>query len=346
MPFAPDDLSDLVGWYEADQFDAGDIHLISGEQRVDSWINLATGMGNLGTATATKPYYEEDPIGIGLPGARFDVAEALRMADASGETYAQPNTIFVVGQLAEGATLPAVLIDGLTTGRHYLATLTDGSGAELTAFADSTIDSNTELSDSWPQVVAAQFNGASSFIRQDSVETASGDVGTDPFHPMWLGSRSSSPFRYFTGWIFAVLVYNAALSEAETADVENYLRLKWQAAQLRSETVSSASTEQPTPAYGRSETISLLFASGFTPPLQGLSETVSAGTVSNPFSGPLQGRSENTNAATLTATNYQHSGVEGLITLESHFNPQISVPLEVPAGITPRVFKRKHITFD
>lgn len=156
--------------------------------------------------------------------------------------------------------------------------------------------------------------------------------------------RYTSPLRGWRGYIFEVLIYDAALTTAQMQDVENYLLARWVLSNTHAVTHNIDTAVQPTvfPTLRGTHGMS---TKGYAAPL-GSTHASAAGTEVEGYAAPLGSTHDLVSALDAVASNYHPVGVpEHAITMESYLTPQIEVPASVPAGVTPRVFKRKHWAF-
>ncbi len=149
----------------------------------------------------------------GVPYLRGASAGALYLQVASGLlALAQPSTIFAVYRKYSGGAY--VYDSALGSARNALL---DNAGAE-DMFAGAELTGGTTNSN-W-RISTAQFYGIASKLRIDGVQVASGDAGTASMDGITIGHNSGSGNDVD---VAALLVYNAALTAPQIAQIERYL---------------------------------------------------------------------------------------------------------------------------
>lgn len=147
----------------------------------------------------------------------------------------QPFTVFwagsTVGQPAAGAT-PArgtYICDGATSDTRvaigWNAAGTTSDNGRLFAFAGSVLQPSAggTAYNAW-SVVSTVFDGASSQMRVNGSQVATGSIGATNIAALILGRRFvDTGGTYFEGPWGALLIYNRVLSASEIAKVEDYL---------------------------------------------------------------------------------------------------------------------------
>lgn len=215
-PFDPLSISGLAAWYDATVgvTDAG-----SGA--VSQW-NDQSGNGRHLTAAGS----ERPTTGTRTQNSRnvIDFSGSNSMASSSSFTQGTSDTVFVVCLNDDGSDATAQVVYNSSNG---------AARTRMNKIATNvwTITSGTNLSggtpDTNPHLITGVFGGASSILRLDGSQLASGTAGTS--------SGSSAPFlgaapaggQRWDGWIAEVLHYDSVLSGPDIALVEAYLTAKW-----------------------------------------------------------------------------------------------------------------------
>lgn len=207
-----DQISDLIALY--------DTNLLTGLSDTDPIGTFTDGSGNsndLTQATASKkPTYHVD-VKNGYPAARSDgVDDYMQVAFSS---LTQPTTIFVAGRFIDiNAGNTGMLFSGDDIG-HRNTIYKYSTNDNLYFYAGTAVASSTNADTDWHYWVAI-FNGASSSLRQDGVEIASGNIGAQVLDGFTLGARydggSNTNFDYLVTGIYQKAVSGAELTTLET----------------------------------------------------------------------------------------------------------------------------------
>jgi hypothetical protein len=196
------------------RFDATEISASDGDL-VSTWAD-ETGNGYDLTA-GTAPTYRDNIIGSN-PVVRFDGSSEF--VDVAFSALAQPNTIFVVAQFrsnAGGSNQP--ILDAKDNDRQTIGENNDS----WQLFAGSSLTRGT--ADTVEHIWGGLFNGASSTLRVDGSQIASGDVGGGSLDGLTVGTNQ--PQEDFSAVdVGEILVYPQDKSGIES-DVEQYLSDKW-----------------------------------------------------------------------------------------------------------------------
>jgi hypothetical protein len=115
----------------------------------------------------------------------------------------------------------------------YNGTNTTATNGRLGIFSGTSViqpSSGTQAYNEWG-VISAVFNGASSSLRSNGNQVATGDPGATGVTVLRLGTRfdqaATSTATFFEGPWGAFLIYSKALSATELARVERYLGRLW-----------------------------------------------------------------------------------------------------------------------
>ena len=140
-------------------------------------------------------------------------------------TLAQPFTVYIVCLSDDGAdSTRQVMFDRITT---------TGITIEKTAANVWAMNAGTALASATAPTTAAQyftatFNGASSVLRRNGTQIASGNAGTNGFsgNSFAIGYATGAT-AFWDGWIGEVILSGAADSAGVVAQMETYLSTKW-----------------------------------------------------------------------------------------------------------------------
>lgn len=235
--FDPASIGGLAFWLDAS--DASTITTVSGQ--VSEWRSrVGGGFKAEQTSAANRPAYT-----LGGRNGRnvvtFDGSE-----DANGDflltstlSISQPYTMVWAGR--SNGRLPnesldgPFVCDGGPTGNRAIigwnSSGTIGDNGRLFMFASAAVDApvGETAYNEWA-VVTAVFNGASSVLRANGSQVASGNPGANAIGSLTLGSRfntSGAPATFFEGPWGTFLVYSNVLSASEIIQVERYLARLW-----------------------------------------------------------------------------------------------------------------------
>ena len=199
-----------VAHYDASQLSLNDGDTVSvwPDEQGDNDLDIQTG----------SPTYVESAIN-GNPAIAFN-GDGL---EVTGLSVTQPNTTYVVfeyqGGWDEGRVLSGVSERQLTA--------VAGSGENWRTYAGNDL---TASSDIGIQQMTAVFDGGNSIIREDGVETAVGDAGTNDLGGLSVGYDSygynykGQPRFYADAYVSEIVIVN---SGSVDLDFENQLLEKW-----------------------------------------------------------------------------------------------------------------------
>ena len=148
-------------------------------------------------------------------------------------TISQPYTMIWAGEskgAAPGATQTVnFFTDGSNSGNrvviihNWLGQIATNGRLTMAAATDLSPASGTQAYNAW-SVVSGVFNGASSRLRANAVQVASGNAGANAIGALTLGARfNQAAGNFFDGPWGALLIYNRALSDDECLAVERGL---------------------------------------------------------------------------------------------------------------------------
>lgn len=156
----------------------------------------------------------------GVQAGEFDGTDDY--LDGTWTSVSPPFTSFIVARLDDaGSDTEKAIFDGDGFNDHILASSTSDTWR---LFGGSVLDSNTGT-DSNPHIFSVLFDGASSVLRVDGNQIASGDAGTPTFDGLTLGSKGG-PDTFSNEAIGEMLNYPQDKS-AIFSDVESYLSDNW-----------------------------------------------------------------------------------------------------------------------
>jgi len=213
-------------------YDAEQITGLSNGDPVTQWDDVSGNDRHLVQSTgANQPTFQTGLVN-GRPGVRFDgVNDRLRAVFASA--LAQPATVFLVARLDADADL-TIWMDGIDSdNRHYIAH-PNGTGStdrqRAQSFAGTVLEASSTglVGTAEARIMTLVFDGASSEIRRDSVQLASGNAGTDAQGGLTLGSRFTEDQGFVPGDFYEVVGYDGVLSSADRDAVISYLSGRWQ----------------------------------------------------------------------------------------------------------------------
>lgn len=204
-------LTNLQAWFKAD-----DLNLADGAE-IASWPD-ASGNGRTATqaTAAARPLMALNAIN-GRPATRWDgTAKNLK---TPAYTQAQPDTFFVVGKsiiLSGGFTF----CDALTNLAHCFFRL----NTVFSVTAGTTVP--TMALDVNYHILAAQFNGVSSYVRKDGVSGSVATCGNGTINGLTIGSRGGGAFP-MNGDIAEIMHYSGVLTADQLNQVGAYLSAKY-----------------------------------------------------------------------------------------------------------------------
>ena len=211
-PFNPASLGNLLAWYAADQITSPP----ASGSALSSWNDLSGNGYTASQATgADQPTFVTN-VQNGLPVVSFDGTDDFLAATIP--TTPQPLTFFlVVDATTLGSRVP------LSFSGSSFVEVNTGLGAYLSF--GSAINGGTLTSGDW-YYIAFQADGASSLIRVNGSQVASGSAGTNGTSTtLNIGSLPGGDF--WPNHVGEVLVYSSALTTAQMQQVEAYLAFKW-----------------------------------------------------------------------------------------------------------------------
>lgn len=226
----PTDFSGLQLWLRADTL------ALSDGQAVGTWPD-ESGNGNDATGVNTPTYRAN--VQNGLPAVECLRAsnEHFTVADTAGLKLDQASTVFVVAE-SDGAqsALLAKWPGGSSAGAYYLE-LTSGDVPKLDRpFVDGGVAANTFVDVAtffMLSTLVAKKTGTNYYVQHRSQHGT--QVGLDPIiaagtattHSLVIGGNAGGTSPFINGHLGEIIIYNRALSGAETEAIEKYLTDKW-----------------------------------------------------------------------------------------------------------------------
>ena len=233
-PFAPDDLSNLALWYDAQAISASDGAAIS------QWDDLSGNGRNATQAdSAKRPLYDVDGLN-GHPCVVFDATNDALATASTQLTGGAKLTIYVVAQVASGSD--RVLLEyssryNLNTGAFLVYRTSSNVLGVATWQTTETVWRTTATLTTTPKIITARFDRTP--INHTVIGMLDGAVGGDEFttgnsgggnfgtYPLFIGSRDNGASLPLSGRIGEILIYADAHSPAERLQVEEYLSDRW-----------------------------------------------------------------------------------------------------------------------
>lgn len=229
--FAPDDLTDLLAWYDAD--DASTFTYSSGT-RVSQWDNKSGQVGAWGNltqaATGDQPTRSTSVLN-GKAGVYFDIMDTCYM-ELLGSGSPWPATFFFVHRILDSIHVNAALWSIDQTTSDYQISRSASLGTEfdyqfsgrdtIQLFNGEAVNQNLIFAgrfDTGPNLSHAYLNGSTNSIST----TLQSHTGGLDFYLNANRSTGRTPESYH----HEVLVYDRVLTASETNQVGNYLAAKW-----------------------------------------------------------------------------------------------------------------------
>lgn len=248
MPvFVPDRDPDLFYW-----FDASNTSTIKGEggaaitngAQVYEWLNRKGAQKFVQSGTIARPTFVTSGPG-GRPGVRFNGSHALRLDDVTGLTELSGLTGIIIASVdnpSETQTAISYYGPSAPSGNRWLVHVLNGNVRGHCRQNDSHFGVTGENGPAVANVpfiataTANYLNGRVVFCRdgiryhQDQFDTIGPSPTTSPgviaFGRQAPGIITSNE-QWLTGYIFALMLWRRALTQAELFPVHHYLRTRW-----------------------------------------------------------------------------------------------------------------------
>lgn len=226
--FNPKNISGIRLWLDASNVLNGSNP--SNNSAISSWTDLSGVSGNAGQATVgQRPIFREN-IQNGLPAIEFDSANSHCLQVASLALGSQM-TVFTVLECITANTWfmeqsPDINSnDGFYQYGNGLATQIKNSGVSvMTANIAGWLGTD-------PVLAMTRYDGTDAIAWKNGSlypgSTGSGSITNNTAtNVLNIGSRNQASL-FFDGYLYELIIYNGALSTAQIALVNDYLRRKW-----------------------------------------------------------------------------------------------------------------------
>jgi hypothetical protein len=174
------------------------------------------GKNAIQATTANKPVMKT-AVKNGRNAVRFTAVDD-NLSVSYGSTLAQPWTYWIVVVRTAGD----YILDGAGSNRHIFFTVTP---PHIGINAGAGLATTGVTATNW-NVYTLQFNGASSKVRANGVEVASGNAGIQSIDTLIIGTRKSFD-EGFSGDIAELIASNTLATDSTNSAVESYLNAKW-----------------------------------------------------------------------------------------------------------------------
>jgi len=197
--------NNTVAHYDASQLDLNDGDTVSvwPDVQGDNDLDIQTG----------SPTYVESALN-GNPAIAFD-RDAL---EGTGLSVTQPNTTYVVFEY-QGIFDGGRVLSGVS--ERQLTAWSSSNTNSWRTYAGNNFDGSSDIG---IQQMTAVFDGANSIIREDGVETAVGDAGTNNLGGLSVGYDAFSGGNYANVYVSEIVIVD---SGSVDLDFENQLLKKW-----------------------------------------------------------------------------------------------------------------------
>ena len=163
-----------------------------------------------------RPSYDVSTGRVSFVAGNSDFLQSSTFASA----LSQPNTVFIVANLAAGGGAIQVIFSGAVAGNlnNFLMISGNFSLYAGTILADGARNANDNIK-------VGRFNGANSKYWHNGVLVASGEAGAQALDGISLGKQQSG-INYADCDIMEVIIYNADISDVDRVKIEGYLANK------------------------------------------------------------------------------------------------------------------------
>ena len=223
--FSPDDISDLVGWFDADAITG-----LSDGNGISQWDD-ESGNGNHAeqSTSSEQPTYETNELNS-KPIVRFtsSSSQAFDLPDSIISTDSSFH-IFIVASCNDwDSTLQTLMGLGVANGDSTIIYSVGDQGVSFDHGDDAYITSSA-LSDSTFYIISCGYDNSSNTLEGfvDGVSQGTDtDAGTGTQTSNSIGSYRRTLW-FWDGDIAEVIMYEKALNSTERQNVETYLEDKW-----------------------------------------------------------------------------------------------------------------------
>lgn len=214
--------TDLKLWLKAD---AGVV--MDGSNYVSEWQDQS-GNGNhaIQNTESRQPILSNNELNE-KPVLRFDGVNDFLQTNF-GETFTQPNTIFIIYNiLSIDTTSSHSIIDGLSNGlRHTLFFTASTSQMAINAGPPSTLLNNKSLPIKYT-LSTILYNTNNSYYYENGEFISNANLNSDPIEGLRIAVDRRGTALFLDGDIAEIIYYNAVLSNSEREQVEKYLMDKY-----------------------------------------------------------------------------------------------------------------------
>jgi hypothetical protein len=212
----PKRLANLLFWSDASLINQSD------GSRIESWLDLS-GNGNhrIKATDPTRPYFETAELN-GLGVIRLSQADQTRLAFTSPFTQNTFTYFIVMSNTGTSATNTEYILGNSAAGNINQ----NQASYELQVRAGSTL-SVSETQTFGFKIFCFIGNGASSAIRVNGSEEASGNIGSDSFTWNIWGNNVSTFTLGWDGMVAEDFLVGSVLSASDIHRAEQYLANKW-----------------------------------------------------------------------------------------------------------------------
>jgi len=220
--FTPADISDLVGWWDAEQGVT-----LSGTD-VTSWVDQSNTAGDFTKSTGTNYTYNSSGFGVNSkPYIRTESATYYQTSSDWPSTSA--STVYIICNFFTGSNVVQYgrwWASALDYGAGFLQLSTDGTLGQNASFSS---DLSTRITPSYdtPSVIRTKWNGVSSNVRlNNGSEVAStGVLASQSSGKVIIGYTNLGYVNDFD--VAEIIIYNKVLDAGELTQVDNYLSTKY-----------------------------------------------------------------------------------------------------------------------
>jgi hypothetical protein len=221
--FLPTQLAGLVLWLRADLGVT-----LATAPKISGWTDQSgvSAPNNFSQATVnSQPTLVTSGTGTvgGLPAIKFVAGTPNQfIASTAGNTYTQPNSVFIVWQEAATGLYNITDAASASANRQQIETVA-GVSTTLTLNAGAAQNVTGVPSYLNPSLVEVDWNGASSALYVNgTLQTAPGNVGANSWSPGTLGA-SQTGTQGLNGSIAEVVAFNKILSATDRTRLARYL---------------------------------------------------------------------------------------------------------------------------
>lgn len=236
---APDDVSGLVFWVDAQDVNGNGIQPANGSS-IATWADKSGGGHNLTTAAGTVIFEAAGFDGVN-PGLRFPLIARMAASNPFAGNFQNEMTVFFVNSNVTRTNNFALTLNGTNTGSN----IADGRFSFHTPWSDNNLYydagaccGSTRLSGPFPNALTEttvftglnDLPGNRQWFRIDGQAFRSDTSGHNANVSRGVHLGDLPDGHTYDGRFAEVIVYNRALTLAEVQNVECYLLAKWKPA--------------------------------------------------------------------------------------------------------------------